>query len=48
MDTLINTGYKTYQIGNSCYEITREFNLQKSLKDIIVEKITSNNVRLHN
>jgi len=48
METILKAENQSYHIGNSNYEITREFNLQKSLKDIILEKITSTEIRLHN
>lgn len=43
METTNGTVNNSYNIGNGVYEIIRVFNDSKSIKDIILEKITNEN-----
>jgi len=38
----------TYSIGNSNYEVTRIFDENKSVKDILLETISSGKTNAHN
>lgn len=48
METIIIKSNNQYVVGKGVYEITRVFNKEKTLKDIILEKITNDNNNSHN